>query len=43
MNSKYHYLKLTNLNGIFHLKKREYSSTNFDVIDKNKSSELDIW
>ncbi|CAD8055190.1 unnamed protein product [Paramecium primaurelia] len=43
VNSKYHYLKLTNLNGIFHLKKREYSSTNFDVIDKNKSSELDIW
>ncbi|CAD8159540.1 unnamed protein product [Paramecium octaurelia] len=43
VNSKYHYLKLSNINGIFHLKKGEFSSTNFDIIDRNKSQELDIW
>ncbi|CAD8062520.1 unnamed protein product [Paramecium sonneborni] len=43
VNSKYHYLKLTNISGIFQLKKLENSSTNFDTIDKYKSPELDIW
>ena len=43
VNSKYHYLKLININGIFQLKKKEYSSTNFDLVDRNKSPELDVW
>ncbi|CAD8109282.1 unnamed protein product [Paramecium primaurelia] len=43
VNSKYHYLKLTNINGIFKQKKRENSSTTFDLQDRNKSSEQDVW
>ncbi|CAD8069046.1 unnamed protein product [Paramecium sonneborni] len=43
VNPKYHYLKLININGLFQFKKKEHSSTNFDIVDRNKSPELDIW